>query len=291
MFENILIATDDSQLIKNAIKYTANAFPDAKYHVLNVINTSDRSVPKTDLLMEDLRKSAKMAIKDADEILHEMDINNIKKSVKKGVPSEEIVDYSQKHDIDLIVMGTQSKTGTQTHEIGRTCLHVLEHSHAPVLLFDNIVEIKKPKKILHPSSGSKYSMRAGYLAIKLTKYFDGEVEVLLTQGGGETERTFKEKGLENLNYLDDLRLETEHAFKKLYEFAKNNDIHYKLKSCAVKPEEDIVKESKKYDLIVGSLGRPGLKYKLRKIYPPFAVGKLEREIIVETKDPILFIED
>jgi len=291
MFENILIATDDSQLVKNAIKYTANAFPDANYHVLNVINTSNKSIPKTDILMEDLKKSAKMAIEDAEDILHDMDIKNIEKSVKKGVPSEEIVSYSEKYDIDLIVMGTQSKTGTQTHEIGRTCLHVLEHSHAPVLLFDNIVEIKKPKRILHPSSGSKYSMRAGYLALKLTKYFDGEIEVLITQGGGETERTFEEKDLENLNYLDDLRLETEHAFKKLYEFAKNNDIHYQLKSCAVKPDEDIVEESKKYDLIVGSLGRPGLKYKLRKIYPPFAVGKLEREIIVETKDPILFLED
>ncbi len=291
MFENILIATDDSQLVKNAIKYTANAFPDANYHVLNVINTSNKSVPITDILMEDLKKASRMAIKDAEDIFNEMGIKKIKKSIGKGVPSEEIVSYSQKHGIDLIVMGTQSKTGTQTHEIGRTCLHVLEHSHVPVLLFDNIVEIKKPKKILHPSSGSKYSMRAGYLAIKLTKYFDGEVEVLITQGGGETERTFKEKDLENLTYLEDLRLETEHAFKKLYEFAKNNDIHYKLKSCSIKPDKDIVEESKKYDLIVGSMGRPGLKYKLRKIYPPFAVGELEREIIVESKDPILFVED
>ena len=241
--------------------------------------------------MEDLKKASRMAIKDAEDIFNEMGIKKIKKSIGKGVPSEEIVSYSQKHGIDLIVMGTQSKTGTQTHEIGRTCLHVLEHSHVPVLLFDNIVEIKKPKKILHPSSGSKYSMRAGYLAIKLTKYFDGEVEVLITQGGGETERTFKEKDLENLTYLEDLRLETEHAFKKLYEFAKNNDIHYKLKSCSIKPDKDIVEESKKYDLIVGSMGRPGLKYKLRKIYPPFAVGELEREIIVESKNPILFVED
>ncbi len=291
MFEDILIATDDSQLLKNAIRYTANAFPDSTYHILNVINTSEKSVPITDLLMKDLKKAARMAIKDAEDILHEMGIKNIKKSIGKGTPSKEIVRFSEVHDTDLIVMGTQSKTGTQTHEIGRTCLHVLEHSHVPVLLFDNIVDIKKPKKILHPSSGSEYSMRAGYLAIKLTKFFDGEVEVLITQGGGETERTFKEKDLEDHGYLDDLRLETEHAFKKLYDFAKNNEIPYKLKSCAVKPHEDIVEESKKYDLIVASMGRPGIKYKLRKIYPPFAVGKLEREIIVETRDPILFLED
>jgi len=291
MFKDILIATDDSQLLKNAIRYTANAFPDSRYHILNVIDTSEKSVPKTDILMRDLKKVSKMAIKDAVDILDDMGIKNIKKSIREGVPSKEIVRYSEEHNCDLIVMGTHSKTGTQKFEIGVTCLHVLEHSHAPILLFHTMMEIKKPKKLLHPSNGSKYSMEAGYLAIELAEYFDGEIEVLITQGGKEIERTFKEYELEKMTYLDDLRLETEHAFKNLYEFAKKKGIPYKLKSCAIKPHEDIVKESKKYDLIIASLGRPGVKYQLRRIYPPFTVGELEREIILETRDPILFIED
>ncbi len=269
MFEKILIATDDSQLVKNAMRYTAVAFPDSQYHLLNVIDTSEKSVPKTKLLMKDLKKASKKAVQDGISILNETGIHDIKKSVKKGNPGKEILKYAEKNDIELIVMGTQSKSGTQKFEIGKTCLHVLEHTRQSVLLFDSMVDIKKPKKILHPSGGCMHSLAAGYIALELAEHFDGKVEVLSTRGGGETEYTFK----------------------RLYEFAKKNHIPYKLRSCAVKPLEEIVEESRKYDLIVASIARPGLKYDLRKIYPPFALGKLEREVIVETKDPILFVAD
>ncbi len=269
MFQNILIATDDSQLIKNAIEYTANCFPDADYHIISVINTSTPSIPITDILMENMRESSRRAIQDGVEILKNMGIEDCKKIIRKGAPSEEIVKYSEDYNIDLIVMGTQSKTGTQIYEIGETCLHVLEHSSIPVLLFDYIVDIKKPKKLLHPTSGTEYSLKAGRIAIKLAEYFDGDVNILSTRGGSETVFTFK----------------------KLHEFSEEHNIPYHLRSCAVKPHKEIVNESKKHDLIVASLGRPGLKYKLRKIYPPFAIGKLEREVIVETRNPTLIVED
>ena len=269
MFENILIATDDSELIKNAIKYTANAFPDSQYHLLNVIYTTERSVPTTDVLMEDLKKASKKAIRDGIEILHEMGIEKIKKSVREGVPSKQILKYSEENHIDLIVMGTQSKSGIQTLEIGDTCLHTLENTSIPVLLFDSIVDIIKPKKILHPTSGSRYSVEAGYLAIEIAEHFEGDLKVLCIRGDKETEASFR-------------RLQT---------FAKKNDVPFKMDTCTKKPNKDIVKESKRRDFVVTSRGRPGLKYKLRKIYPPLALGKLEREIIVEAKRPVLFVGD
>ncbi len=269
MFKNILVATDDSQIIKNAMEYTANCFPDADYHIISVINTSTPSIPITDIIMEDLQEASKRAIRDGIKILKKMGVDDCIKVIREGTPSKEIVKYSEAKNIDLIVMGTQSKSGTQIYEIGETCLHVLEHSTIPVLLFDYIVDIKKPKKLLHPTSGTEYSLKAGRLAIKLAEYFDGDVVILSTRGGSET----------MLN------------FKKLHDFSEEHNIPYHLRSCAVKPHEEIVKESKKHDLIIASLGRPGLKYKLRKLHPPFAIGTLEREIIVETRNPILIVED
>lgn len=268
MFKNILVATDDSKLVNNAIEYTANCFPDADYHIISVINTSTPSVPITDILMEDLKESSRRAIQDGVDILKKRDIEDCKRVIRKGAPSEEIVKYSEDYNIDLIVMGTQSKSGTQIYEIGETCLHVLEHSSVPVLLFDYIVDIKKPKKLLHPTSGTEYSLKAGRLAIKLAEYFGGNVDILSTRGGSET----------MLN------------FKKLHDFSEEHNIPYHLRSCAVKPHEEIVKESRKHDLIIASLGRPGLKYKLRKLHPPFAIGTLEREVIVETRIPTLIVE-
>ena len=268
MFQNILITMDDSQLVKNAIRYTANAFPDAKYHILTVLNTSEQNVPLSDILMEDLKESCKRAVKNGIDILEDMGIKDHEKSIRKGKPGEEIINYSEEKSIDLIVVGTQSKSGIQIYDIGATCLHVLEHSSKPVLVFDSVVEINTPKKLLHPNSGDRYSLKGGCVAIELAEYFGGEVKILSTRGGAETESTFK----------------------RLYDFAHEHDIPYHLRSCAVKPHDEIVKESKKNDLIVGSLGRPGLKYELRMIYPPFAVGELEREVLVEARKPILFVE-
>ncbi len=266
MFEDILIATDDSQLVKNAMRYTANAFPNSRYHILNVIDTSEDSVPYTDIIMEDLKKASKMALRDGVEILEEMGVEIARKVVREGSPGKEIVSYSNENDIDLIVVGTQSKQGTQIFEIGDTCMYTLEHSSIPVLVFDAIVDIERPKKILHPSFEAHHSLEAGYLAIKLVKYFDGNLKVLSLRGGHEAQS----------------------ASEKLHEYADEHGVKYKLRSCAVKPHQEIIREAKNSDLIVGSLGRPGLKYELRKVYPPFAVGELEREVIIEARKPILF---
>ncbi|MGM0404520.1 MAG: universal stress protein [Thermoplasmatota archaeon] len=269
MFKNILIATDDSELIKNAIRYTSNAFPDSQYHLLNVLYSTESSVPSTDILMKDLNQASKRAIQDGVEILRDMGIDKIKKSVREGVPSKQILRYAEENHIDMIVMGTQSKSGIQTYEIGNTCIHTLENTTIPVLLFDTIVDIVDPKKILHPTSGSKYSVEAGYVAIELAEYFKGKVKVLCIRGDKETEVSFR-------------RLET---------FAEKNKISFNISACTKKPNKEIVRESKKNDIVVTSRGRPGFKYKLRKIYPPFALGTLEREIIVEARKPVLFVGD
>ncbi len=268
MFKDILIATDDSQLVKNAMRYTANAFPDSRYHILNVIDTSEESIPYTDIIMRDLKKASKMALRDGVEILKDMDVEIARKVVRKGAPGEQIVSYSNENDIDLIVVGTQSKQGTQIFEIGDTCLYTLEHSSVPILVFDAMVDIKDPKKILHPTSETHHSLDAGYLAIELVKYFDGDLKVLSLRGGHEAQS----------------------ASEKLHEFADEHGVKYKLRSCAVKPHKEIMREAKKSDLIIGSLARPGLKYELKRIYPPFAVGELEREIIIEARKPILFVD-
>lgn len=269
MFDNILIATDNSRLIKNAMKYTANVFSDSNYHVLNVINVEEKSVPKTEIVIEDLKKAANRAIEDASEILQKIGIKKIKKVIREGVPSEEILRYTYENHIDLLVMGTQSKSGTQTLEIGNTCLNTLENISIPTLLFDAMVDIKRPKKIFNPSTGSKYSMEASYLAVELAEYLEGEITLMCIKGGTENESTFR----------------------RVLTFAEKNDVPMDITQCAVRPDKDIVEKSKKYDFIVVSRGRPGIKYKLRKLFRKFALGSLEREIIVETKKPMLFVGD
>jgi len=51
-----------------------------------------------------------------------------------GRPAEEIIDYAEKNDIDLIVMGTLGLTGVKRFLIGSVAENVVRHSKVPVLV-------------------------------------------------------------------------------------------------------------------------------------------------------------
>jgi len=52
----------------------------------------------------------------------------------EGSPADEIVDFAEKNDIDLIVMGTLGKTGVQKFLLGSVAQNVVRHSRKAVLV-------------------------------------------------------------------------------------------------------------------------------------------------------------
>ena len=51
----------------------------------------------------------------------------------RGLPYEEIIEYAQEHDIDLIVMGIHGTTGVTKPHIGSVTDRVIRMSNVPVL--------------------------------------------------------------------------------------------------------------------------------------------------------------
>lgn len=60
------------------------------------------------------------------------DIKNVNSVVKAGEPDEEIVDYAKKNGVDLIVMGSYSKSGMD-FLFGSTARKVLKKADCPIL--------------------------------------------------------------------------------------------------------------------------------------------------------------
>ena len=54
--------------------------------------------------------------------------------ILEGSPADEIVDFAEKNDIDLIVMGTQGKSAIQRFLIGSVAENVVRHSKRSVLV-------------------------------------------------------------------------------------------------------------------------------------------------------------
>jgi nucleotide-binding universal stress UspA family protein len=54
--------------------------------------------------------------------------------VLEGNPASEIVNFAEKNDIQLIVMGTLGKSGIQHFLLGSVAENVVRHSRVPVLV-------------------------------------------------------------------------------------------------------------------------------------------------------------
>jgi nucleotide-binding universal stress UspA family protein len=264
MFRKILIATDNSPLMDNIIRYTALLFPQAEFHVLSVIDTSKGNVPLSSLVRSALEGLAREAVENAAKILAEMGLEAIK-ATPAGRPSTEILNYIARNQIGLLVMATHSKSGTQALHIGRCCTRILEHSRCPILLFNKPAKLERPKRILNPTSGSKYSHQGSLLAASLANNLGASLTVLFFGRLSAAE--------EEIAYVEGL--------------AQALKVPLTKEVCTGDPERCIIERAREHDLIVGSRGRRGLAYKLRFLIPPLALGRLEREVIAESAIPFI----
>lgn len=268
MFDRILIATDNSPLMKNAIQYTATLFPYSDYHLINVINTSDGSIPQTNLMRKRLDKISQEALDNGEDILNEMGISDIKKAKPSGTPSKEIMRYVNTHEIDLLVMATHSKSGAQKVHIGDTALHSLQVTSIPTLVLGCGCEISVPEEIFNPTTFSSYSVHATMLALELAEYFDAR---LTTYHIGD-----EDPGA---------------AARRIKRRAEKDDVDYELVINKGATDEEIIGKSSGFDFMVGSRGRGGILYKLRYILPRFSLSSIEKELLAESEIPFLMVGD
>ncbi len=268
MFEKILIATDNSPLIKNAIEYTGTIFPYADYHLINVINTSDGSIPQTELMQSKMAEISQEALDNGEDILNDMGIEDVKKKKPKGTPSKEIMRYVDKMDIDVLVMATHSKTGAQRVHIGETALHSLQVTSIPSLVFSCECPVRTPEKIFNPTTFSSYSMDATMIALELAEYFGASLTSyhIGENDPGSFSRRVKKR-------------------------AEKTGIDYTLEIEKGASDEKILHRSKEFDFIVGSRGRKGLAYKFRHLIPSLALSSIEKELIAESEIPFLMVGD
>ncbi len=135
----------------------------------------------------------------------------------------------------------------------------------PVMLINKPPKQKRPNSILNPTTGSKYSHRASVLAATLANNF-GAMLTLLYLG---TQTKFDKEA----DFAGDV--------------ASSMGVDLETKTCGENLEECVITAVAEHDLIVASRRRPGFLYKLRSFLPELALGKLKREIIVETTIPLI----
>lgn len=140
--KNILLPTDFSKISLTAAEYAvelANEYK-AKLHVLNVLEKTPpilaiRSLDlSSDKIIESIDKDAKAQLEECVKKVKKLGNVDIIPVILKGLDYEEIIKYSEKNNIDIIVIATHGRTGILHTLLGSVAEKVIRYSKIPVLV-------------------------------------------------------------------------------------------------------------------------------------------------------------
>ena len=143
MYKKILIATDLSLRLKNALK-KAIKFAHYFNSELILLNVHEEFMNKQELIMSRVSVNtletlfADIAIKaqeDLKKMIHDFKGDDIKVSIliSDGKASKQIIEISSKYSVDLIIMGVNGKDSLSDYIMGTTTDNVINKSKIPVM--------------------------------------------------------------------------------------------------------------------------------------------------------------
>jgi nucleotide-binding universal stress UspA family protein len=135
MYDTILVPTDGSAEAEAALEHAIDHASryDAELQAMYVVQTNDQSVALEDAL----REEGKRALDDAIELADAADVTAVERVLGQGVAQEAILDHVDENDVDLVVMGTQGRTGLDRYLVGSVTETVVRHCDVPVLTVSN----------------------------------------------------------------------------------------------------------------------------------------------------------
>lgn len=144
--KRVLFPTDFSECAAEAKDYAcdlANRYG-AEMHVIHAVHNASLEVPDFGMglafpgYVENLPHQRKELADAALAALHKLDFSeltsqNVKYEVDFGQPFLCVLDYADKHDIDLIVLGTHGRTGLSHVLLGSVAERIIQRAKCPVM--------------------------------------------------------------------------------------------------------------------------------------------------------------
>lgn len=147
-FKKIFIATDGSEQNRRAIEYGIELAKIAggKIFVGYVVDTAAfASIPMDagwEMMYELMETEANEAVQKVEVLAKQAGID-VETVLLEGHPSNEIIEFSQKNGINVIVMGTLGKSGLDRFLLGSVAEKVTRNSTVPVLVVKGVSSKKE----------------------------------------------------------------------------------------------------------------------------------------------------
>jgi len=137
-YDEIMIPTDGSAAAGAAVEHglAVAERTDARVHAVNVVNVSDLATGAdytlpTELL-QTFQERGQRVTEEIAAAARDRGLDAVTE-VREGFPGQDLLDYAETAEIDLIAMGTAGRTGLRRFLLGSTAERVIRHADAPVL--------------------------------------------------------------------------------------------------------------------------------------------------------------
>ena len=135
MYDRILVPTDGTAgstcAVENGLELAAKY--GAAVHALYVVET-DSSMGHFDPFVERRESDGEEAVEAVEERAADYDVA-VTKAFRYGTPHEQILDYVDDHDVDLVVMGTHGRSGfDRLVSAGSVAERVVREAGVPVMV-------------------------------------------------------------------------------------------------------------------------------------------------------------
>src|SRR5690606_25537935 len=141
IYRKIMVATDGSENVRKAVETAIEIakISGAKLYAVYVINYGGPSITYPgnvgwERVALDYFKTEGREATTYVENLAKVENVNVESVLLEGNPANEIVDFAEENDIDLIVTGTLGRTGIQRFLLGSVAENVVRHSKKAVLV-------------------------------------------------------------------------------------------------------------------------------------------------------------
>lgn len=147
VFRKIMIATDGSECSKKVVDKGVEfaRLSGGTVYAVYVVSTAyitaiDGSYsssidmfPYLEAMHEALKKQGQQAVDYVKELGEKKSVN-VESVILEGNPSEELIQYAEKENMDIVIMGTVGRTGLDRMILGSVAGNVVRHSKVPVMV-------------------------------------------------------------------------------------------------------------------------------------------------------------
>lgn len=122
MLKKILVATDGSDHARKAIEYACDIASkyNAMIYLIHVVNLPSwvYSEDSFEPVKDHIRKAGKEIIEQAEKKIREKGAKTVQTFLTKGDAADEILQYGEENNVDMIILGSRGASGVKTLLLG-----------------------------------------------------------------------------------------------------------------------------------------------------------------------------